>query len=165
VISVKMNDLDLIQIRERIAQLPPRLLKRVYAALRPLMKQALFDKLNDHFWGCGPMSVVIDGRIFPPPTQPHMLTQRTSNLFWSVYRSLQMSDSGTDFTLSIGSDLPYAAIHEYGGFAGRSGPYKKKDGRRPYIGPRPYLRPTINDLLQELPDLLEQAIQQVQVSE
>ncbi len=40
-----------------------------------------------------------------------------------------------------------------------------KEGRRPYIRPRPYLRPAINDLQQALPDLLEQAIQQVQVSE
>ena len=74
-------------------------------------------------------------------------------------------EAGQTLTVSIGSELPYARIHEYGGFAGRRGPYKKKDGHRSYIRPRPYLRPAINDLQKALPGLLEQAIQQVQVSQ
>jgi hypothetical protein len=155
VISVKMDASAIPQIQERLTQLPPTLLNRVYIELRPLLQKALFDKLNDHFAGCGPKG---------GPTDPYRLTQRTSNLFWSVYRSLQVSEEGPNLKISIGSDLPYAAIHEYGGYGGRAGPYKKKDGRRTFIRPRPYLRPTINDLLQALPSLLEQAIQQVQVS-
>jgi hypothetical protein len=152
VISVQMDNSQLMQLRERLVQLPPSLISHVYAKLRPLIQEALFDKLNDHFDGCGPQG---------GPTNPTMLTQRTSNLFWSVYRSLQISESGTDLKISIGSDLPYARIHEYGGYAGRRGPFKKADGRRPYLAPRPYLQPTLDDLSSVLPELLEKAIQQV----
>jgi len=155
VITVKMNDSVLATIRERLAQLPPSLLKRIYAELRPLVQEALFDKLNDHFDGCGPKN---------GPTNPEMLTQRTSNLFWSVYHSLQMSDDGLNFSLSIGSDLPYARIHEYGGYAGRAGPFKKRNGRRPYLAPRAYLNPTMDDLAIVLPKLLESATQRAWAS-
>jgi hypothetical protein len=164
VITVEMDNSDLAHIRERLAQLPPRLLRRTYAALRPLIKDALLKKLNNHFAGCGPTTVVRNGREVPPPTHPTKLTNRSNNLFWSVYRSLKMSSSGTDFRLSIGSDLCYAAIHEYGGFAGRCPPFKKPDGHRPYIHPRPYLQPTIDDLVEVLPDLLETAIRRAQAS-
>jgi phage virion morphogenesis protein len=41
--------------------------------------------------------------------------------------------------LVMGSNLKYAAIQQLGGVAGRKGPFKKKDGRRPYIPARPYL--------------------------
>lgn len=154
-ISVQIPDSALEQIRDRLTQLAPGLVSKTYAALRPLIEKALPSTLDKYFYGCGPKG----GRTHS------LLTSRSSNLFYSVLRSLQMSEDGTNFKLSIGSDLPYAAIHEYGGFAGRPGPFKKKDGRRPYLKPRPYLRPTINDLQQALPALLEQAIQQVQVAE
>jgi phage virion morphogenesis protein len=42
-------------------------------------------------------------------------------------------------TLRIGSNLVYSAIHQFGGVAGRRGPFKKKNGRRPFIPARPYL--------------------------
>lgn len=154
-ITVQMDDSQLVRLRERLAQLPPTLISRVYAALRPLIQKALFDKLNAYFDGCGPKG---------GPTNPTMLTQRTSNLFWSVYRSLQMSERGTDFKISIGSDLPYARIHEYGGYAGRRGPFKKVNGRRPYLAPRAYLHPTLDDISSLLPELLERAIEQVRAS-
>lgn len=83
----------------------------------------------------------------------------------SVLQSIQTTVDGDSLKVSIGSDLSYAAIHEYGGFAGRRGPFKKKDGKRPYLPARPYLQPTINDLQQALPGLLEQAIQQAQVAQ
>jgi phage gpG-like protein len=149
VISVQIDDSALVKVRERLAQLPPRFLRRVYAELRPLLQEALLEKLNDHFAGCGEIG---------GPTHPTKLTNRTNNLFWSVYRSLKMSEQGTDFTLSIGSNLPYAAIHEFGGYAGRRGPFKKPDGRRPYLRARPYLHPTIDDLAEMLPELLERAV-------
>jgi phage virion morphogenesis protein len=41
--------------------------------------------------------------------------------------------------LTIGTNLKYAAIHQKSGFAGRKGPFKKKDGKRPFIPARPYL--------------------------
>ena len=153
-ISVQIDDSALVKVRERLAQLPPRLLKRVYKELRPLVKDLLFLKLNDHFAGWGP--------IGGSATDPKRLTNRTGRLFMSVLRSLQMSEDGTNFNLSIGSDLPYAAIHEYGGYAGRGGPFKSEECRRPYIRPRPYLQPTIDDLTEFLPYLFEAAIQKAQ---
>ena len=41
--------------------------------------------------------------------------------------------------LTIGTNLKYAAIHQKGGVAGRRGPFKKKNARRPEIPARPYL--------------------------
>jgi phage virion morphogenesis protein len=42
-------------------------------------------------------------------------------------------------TLTIGTNLKYAAVQQVGGVAGRRGPFKKKQGRRPVIPARPYL--------------------------
>lgn len=42
-------------------------------------------------------------------------------------------------TLTIGSNLIYAAIQHLGGVAGRRGPFKKKGGKRAVIPARPYL--------------------------
>lgn len=148
-ITVKIDDSDLPQIRERLAQLPPTLLKHVYAELRPLVQRALFEKLDSHFAGWGPIG---------GPTDPERLTKRTGNLFLSVYTSLQMSEDGPNLRISIGSDLPYAAIHEYGGVAGRAR-FKNAGGRRPYLGQRPYLNPTMEDLADILPELLDKATQ------
>jgi phage gpG-like protein len=145
VISIEMDASQLTKIQERLAQLPPRLIKRVYRELRPLVQQILFEKLDSHFAGWGP----IGGK-----TDPIRLTNRTGRLFMSVLNSLKMSENGTDFQLSIGSDVPYAAIHEYGGEA----------CDRPYLRARPYLQPTMNDLTEFLPYLLEAAIQKAQRS-
>jgi phage gpG-like protein len=65
----------------------------------------------------------------------------------------------TTITAQIGSSLPYARIQEFGGAAGRHGPFKKKDGRRPHLPPRPYLQPMFRDLEAALPDVLQQAVQ------
>ncbi|HKV94886.1 MAG TPA: phage virion morphogenesis protein [Candidatus Angelobacter sp.] len=42
-------------------------------------------------------------------------------------------------TLTIGTNLRYAAIQQKGGIAGRKGPFKKKNGRRPFIPARPFV--------------------------
>jgi phage gpG-like protein len=153
VISVKINDSALQQLQQRLAGLAPRLVADVYKALQPLIYQSLQSAIPKYFSGSASKGTAGD-----------LLTSRSGNLLNSVLNSIQVSPDGQSLAVSIGSDLPYARIHEYGGFAGRSGPFKKKEGRRPYIRPRPYLQPAINDLQQALPDLLEQAIQQVQVS-
>ena len=153
-ISVQIDDSAIQQLQQRLAGLAPRVVTQVYEALQPLIYQSLRTAVPKYFAGSAGKGSSSD-----------LLTSRSGNLLNSVLNSIQVSPDGQSLAVSIGSDLPYARIHEYGGFAGRAGPFKRKDGRRPYIRPRPYLRPAIDDLQQALPDLLEQAIQQVQVSE
>jgi phage gpG-like protein len=154
VISVQIDDSAVQQLQERLAGLAPRVAAQVFKALQPLVYQSLQSAIPKYFAGAASKGSPSD-----------LLTSRSGNLLNSVLQSIQASSDGQSLTVSIGSDLPYARIHEYGGYAGRPGPFKTKEGRRPYIRPRPYLQPAINDLQQALPDLLEQAIQQVQVSE
>jgi phage gpG-like protein len=154
VISVTIDDSAVQQLQQRLAGLAPRVVAQVYEALQPLIYQSLRTSVPKYFAGSASKGSSSD-----------LLTSRSGNLMNSVLQSIETKIDGQSLTVSIGSDLKYARIHEYGGFAGRSGPFKKKGGRRPYLKPRPYLRPAINDLQQALPDLLEQAIQQVQVSE
>ena len=153
-ISVQIDDAALQQLQQRLAGLAPRVVAQVYEALQPLIYQSLRTAVPKYFAGSASKGSSSD-----------LLTSRSGNLLNSVLQSIETKSDGQTLTVSIGSKLPYARIHEYGGFAGRGGPFKKKDGRRPYIRPRPYLRPAINDLQKALPDLLEQAIQQVQVSQ
>jgi phage gpG-like protein len=154
VISVKIDDSAVQQLQQRLAGLAPRLVADVYKALQPLIYQSLRNAVPKYFAGSAGKGGSSD-----------VLTSRSGKLLNSVLQSIETKVDGQSLTVSIGSKLPYAGIHEYGGFAGRRGPYKKKDGHRSYIRPRPYLRPAINDLQKALPALLEQAIQQVQVSE
>ncbi len=153
-ISVQIDDSTVQQLQQRLAGLAPRVVAQVYEALQPLIYQSLRSAVPKYFAGSAGKGSSSD-----------LLTSRSGNLMNSVLQSIETKIDGQSLTVSIGSDLKYARIHEYGGFAGRPGQLKKKEGRRPYIRPLPYLRPAINDLQQALPDLLEQAIQQVQVSE
>ena len=152
-ITLQIDNSALQQLQVRLAGLAPRLVVQVYKALQPLIYQSLRTTVPKYFAGSGSNG----------GSAGTLLTSRSGNLLNSVLQSINATVNGDTLTISIGSSLPYAAIHEYGGYAGRPGPFKKKDGRRPYLPPRPYLRPAINDLQQVLPDLLEQAIQQVQV--
>ena len=153
-ISVQIDDSAVQQLQQRLAGLAPRVVAEVYKALQPLVYQSLQTAVPKYFAGSASKGSSSD-----------LLTSRSGNLLNSVLQSIETKINGDSLTVSIGSELPYARIHEYGGFAGRKGPFKKRTGHRPYIKPRPYLRPAINDLQKALPDLLEQAIQQVQVSE
>ena len=153
-IKVQIDESAVRQLQQRLSGLPPRIIVQVYKALQPLIDQSLRNAVPKYFAGSASQGSAGD-----------LLTSRSGNLLNSVLNSIQVRPDGESLAVSIGSDLPYARIHEYGGFAGRPGPFRKKDGRRPYIRPRPYLRPAINDLQQALPGLLEQAIQQVQVSQ
>jgi phage gpG-like protein len=154
VISLQIDESAVQQLQQRLNGLAPRLVAQVYKALQPLVYQSLRTAVPKYFAGSASKGGASD-----------LLTSRSGNLLNSVLQSIEAKTDGQSLTVSIGSDLKYARIHEYGGFAGRQGPFKKKEGRRPYIRPRPYLRPAINDLQQALPGLLEQAIQQVQVSQ
>ena len=151
-ITVQIEDSALQQLQQRIAGLGPQVAVEVCNALKPLVYQSLRDIIPKYFAGSGGSNSTV-------------LTNRTGNLMNSVLQSIQATSDGESLKISIGSDLPYAAIHEYGGYAGRRPPFKKKDGLRPYLRPRPYLHPAMSDLQQILPGLLEQAIQQVQVAQ
>ncbi|MBZ5490698.1 MAG: phage virion morphogenesis protein [Acidobacteriia bacterium] len=153
-ISVQIDDSAIQQLQQRLAGLAPCVVAQVYEALQPLIYQSLRSAVPKYFAGSASKGSSSD-----------LLTSRSGKLLNSVLQSIGTKTNGDSLTVSIGSELPYARIHEYGGFAGRRGPYKKKDGHRSYIRPRPYLRPAINDLQKALPALLEQAIQQVQVSQ
>jgi len=150
-ITMKIDEAALRQLEQRVATLSPRLAVQVYKALGPLVYQSLSSGVPKYFSGSG--------------SGGNTLTSRSGNLMKSVLQSIQATFDGEKFSISIGSDLPYAAIHEHGGYAGRRGPFKKKGGRRPYLRPRPYLQPAMKDLENTLPGLLEQAIQQVQASD
>ncbi len=153
-ISVQIDDSAVQQLQQRLAGLAPRVVAEVYKALQPLVYQSLQTAVPKYFAGSASKGSSSD-----------LLISRSGNLLNSVLQSIETKINGDSLTVSIGSELPYARIHEYGGFAGRKGPFKKRTGHRPYVKPRPYLRPAINDLQKALPDLLEQAIQQVQVSQ
>ena len=154
-ITVQIDNSAMQQLQQRLAGLAPRLVVEVFKALQPLVYQSLRNSIPKYFAG----SAVKGG------SAGNLLTSRSGNLLNSVLKSINATANGDTMTISIGSNLPYAAIHEFGGYAGRRGPFKKKEGRRPYLRPRPYLSPAINDLQQALPGLLEQAIQQVQASQ
>ncbi len=149
-ITVKIDEAATQQVQQRLAALPPRVAADVLGTLRPLVYQSLQSTIPRYFAGSGSPGSAL-------------LTSRSGNLLNSVLKSIETSFDGNSLSVSIGSDLPYAAIHEYGGYAGRPGPFKKKDGKRPYLPPRPYLHPAMSDLQAMLPGLLEQAMQQVQV--
>jgi len=150
-IKVEIDRAAIQRLQQRLSTLPPRILAAVYKALQPLVYQSLRSAIPRYFAGSGgPESAV--------------LTSRSGKLMNSVLESIEARIDGQTMVVSIGSNVPYAKIHEYGGFAGRKPPFKKKDAKRPYLRPRPYLHPAMNDLQQALPALLEQAIQQAQVA-
>jgi phage gpG-like protein len=152
-ISVTIDDSAVKQIHQRLAGLAPRVVAEVYKALKPLVYQSLRSSIPKYFSGSASKG-----------SSSTLLTSRSGTLLNSVLQSIKTDVDGDKFIVSIGSDEAYAKIHEYGGYAGRHPPFKKKDGRRPYLPPRPYLSPAMNELQQILPDLVEKAIQQVQVA-
>ncbi len=152
-ISVTIDDSAVQQLQQRLAGLAPRVVSEVYKVLRPLVYESLRNAIPKYFSGSAAAG-----------SSSAVLTSRSGTLMNSVLQSIKADVDGDKLIVSIGSDVAYAKIHEYGGYAGRRPPFKKKDGRRPYLPPRPYLAPAMNDLQQVLPDLLEQAIQQVQVT-
>jgi phage gpG-like protein len=145
--------------RERLQSflnsLPSRVMAQVHQALKTLVYQQVQMGIQKYFAGSGPKG--------GPTTSK--LTSRSGALVNSLLDSVMTGidppspGGGTkQITLRIGSSLPYARIHEYGGYAGRKGPFKKKDGKRPYLPARPYLEPIFNDLQAALPDMLQQAL-------
>ena len=149
-IQFEMDQSALQEVQQRLSGLAPRVVAAVYRELKPLLYQSFSSALQKYFSGNAPER----------GPAGDVLTVRSGDLRDSVLKSFQANIDGGTLSIRAGSDLAYAAIHEYGGFSGRKAPYKKKRGHRAWIRPRPYLRPALHDLEQVLPDLLEQAIQQ-----
>lgn len=72
-----------------------------------------------------------------------------------LYNSISYKINPRGVVIGPSADVPYAEIHQRGGEAGRRPPFKKKNGRRPFIPARPYvvLRP-------EDPERIRTALQQ-----
>lgn len=135
--------------------LGPRVMGEGHRALQTFLYQGVQAGVAKYFAGTGPKG--------GPTTS--LLTSRSGALANSLLDSVQAGidpaspGSGTtQITARLGSSLRYARIQEYGGVAGRTGPFKKPNGKRPYLPPRPYLEPIFNDLQLELPDVLQQAM-------
>ncbi len=138
-----------------LTALGPRLMAEIHQALRTVLYTGVQSGVQKYFAGSGPKG---------GPTTA-LLTSRSGELVNSLLASVETSldppspGAGTTrITAQIGSSLPYARIQEYGGIAGRPGPFKKKAGRRPYLPPRPYLQPMFDDLQAAIADVLPQAM-------
>ena len=155
-IRVEMDQSALQQVQQRLSTLAPRVVARVYQELKPLLYDSFATAVQKYF--------LVGGANTRGPAGV-LLTSRSGKLLESVLKSFTATIDGNTLSISAGSDRPYAAIQEFGGYAGRRGPFKKKDGKRPYIRPRPYLRPALSDLQDLLPGLLQQAIEQANVDD
>jgi len=143
------------RLEQSLATLGPRLMAEAHQTLKTALYQGAQTAVQKYFAGSGPRG--------GPTTS--LVTSRSGALACSLLASADTgmdppapSDSTTRITAHIGSSLPYARIQEYGGVAGRAGPFKKKNGRRPYLPPRPYLQPTMKDMEATLPDQLREAV-------
>jgi HK97 gp10 family phage protein len=68
----------------------------------------------------------------------------TSNLLNSI--SVQESSGGkTDATVEIGTDVEYAAIHEFSGTISQTNAWGKGISQTIHIPARPYLRPALDE--------------------
>jgi phage gpG-like protein len=153
-IRVEMDQNALQQVQQRLSTLAPRVVSRVYQELKPLLYDSFAAAVQKYF--------LVGGANTRGPAGD-LLTSRSGKLLESVLKSFTATINGNTLSISAGSDRPYAAIQEFGGYAGRRGPFKKKNGQRPYIRPRPYLRPALDDLQDLLPALLRQAMEQADV--
>jgi phage gpG-like protein len=66
----------------------------------------------------------------------------------AIYEIHTLPEGGV--RLTFGSRVTYAAIHEYGGFAGRA--------KAAYIPGRPYLNPALRDEEQQVPQIVGTAV-------
>lgn len=155
-IRVEMDQNALEQVQQRLSTLAPRVVARVYQELKPMLYDSFAAAVQKYF---------VIGAANSRGPAGDLLTSRSGKLLESVLQSFTATIDGNTLSISAGSDRPYAAIQEFGGYAGRRGPFKKKDGKRPYIRPRPYLRPALSDLQDLLPELLQQAIDQASVGD
>lgn len=155
-IAIAMDEESRQRVQSFLSALGPRLMADLHQALKTLAYQGAQAGVEKYFAGFGPKGGPASG----------LLTSRSGaladSLLASVEQYLDPSLPSADIgriTARIGSPLAYARIQEYGGTAGRTGPFKKKDGRRPYLPARPYLGPMFDDLRASLPAALNEVVQ------
>jgi phage gpG-like protein len=77
----------------------------------------------------------------------------TSNLLNSI--SVQEGSGGkTDATIEIGTDVEYAAIHEFGGAISQTNAWGKGISQTIHIPARPYLRPSLDENTKSIADAI-----------
>jgi phage gpG-like protein len=152
-ISLAVDQSSQQQLQQSLSSLAPRIMVEVHRALKDLMYQGA-QNVRKYFAGSGPKG--------GPTTD--LLTSRSGALLNSVLQSVETGidppspgAGTTQISVQLGSQLPYARIQEYGGIAGRA-TFKKPDGKRPYLPPRPYLQPAFDELQAALPEVLQNAV-------
>lgn len=150
------------QLETLLSGVPPRVMAEIHQSLKTLLYAGVQAGVEKYFAGSGPKG---------GPTTT-LLTSRSGALVNSLLLAAQTgidppapSAGMTQISAQIGSSLPYARIQEYGGIAGRPGPFKKKAGHRPYLPPRPYLEPMFKDLQSAISDALPQAVETALISQ
>ncbi len=146
------------RLNKFLTTLGPRLMAEIHQTLKTVLYQGAQSTVQKYFAGSGSKG--------GPTTS--LLTSRSGALANSLLASTETGldppspgGSTTQITAQLGSSLPYARIQEYGGVAGRAGPFKKKNGRRPYLPARPYLEPTLKDMEATVPDQIREAVERV----
>ena len=77
----------------------------------------------------------------------------TSNLLNSI--SVQEGSGGkTDATIEIGTDVEYAAIHEFSGTISQTNAWGKGISQTIHIPARPYLRPSLDENTKSIADAI-----------
>lgn len=143
------------QVQGFLRGLGPRVTVEIHQSLKTLLYAGVESGVQKYFAGSGPKG---------GPTGS-LLTSRSGALVNSLMASIETGidpvapgADTTEILAVIGSSVKYARIQEYGGLAGRPGPFKKKAGRRPYLPARPYLTPMLTDLEAAISDVLPPAV-------
>jgi len=154
-ISFSIDESSQRQLEQYLSTLGPRITVEVHRALKDLLLRTATTGVQTYFAGAGPKG--------GPTTS--LLTSRSGALLKSIADSAENGidppspgDGTTAITLQLGSALPYARIQEYGGVAGRA-TFKKPNGRRPFLPPRPYLQPVFDEMQAALPDIVQEAVE------
>ena len=136
-----MSDLD--DLRQALSDLPGS----VRGALRAELQAAMAD---------------LAASIQDDKLSGQVLKVRSGRLRASI--TAEVSDDGESLSGTVGSDVPYAAIHEYGGTIVRRQAAAARRGRRPggagvTVEPeRSYLRSALAEQADDIRDRLTQAI-------
>jgi phage gpG-like protein len=154
-ISFSIDESSQRQLEQYLSTLGPRVTLEVHRALKDLLLRTATTGVQKYFAGSGPKG--------GPTTS--LLTSRSGTLLQSIADAAENGidppspgDGTTAITLQLSSTLPYARIQEYGGVAGRA-TFKKPNGRRPFLPPRPYLQPAFDEMQAALPDIVQEAVE------